>query len=1055
MYAGLESALGLPALYAGAKILAENAASLPIRIYMQGDERDMRYTGPSVFDKPSTEGTIFDWVHTCIASLVLHGNAWGLITGRDKYGYPTGIEWQDPAYVWVESDKDQPFNPQRSKIFLYGRRVERDKLFHVKAFSIPGRVEGISLIRQFGETILAGKRAADYGLTWFEAGGFPTGILQNCVDTETEILTRDGWKHYDELTIGEEALTLNAETGLAEWGQVQRVYVNEGPNPVVRMENKSHSSVSTPNHRWPVMAADGSYRWTNTAEMSWNDRICAAAPVVGPSEAKWSDAMAELAGWFFTEGSIDKRSGGVVIGQSREHNPQKVSRIRAALEGVFGPAREHCRDNRKTPGWRESEDEDVYKGETYRMTRFHLNSVAGKILQAIAPDRVLSTRFLSELTQGQLLLLIEAALGGDGSIAGKSDYYAGSPDIAQTDRRRVDAFQVACALAGKSGSVRPRRGGYEFGMTVQRRNARKPKGHKEYVTEEVIEGKVWCPVTPNKSWFARRNGTCYFTGNTEIEVDSEQSTEMREYLMGVLRRHQPLVLGRDWDFKAVTVPPNEAQFIQAIQLNATQIAALLNLPPDRVGGVRGDSLTYNTQEQSSLQIIDALRPWLVRLESAFFDLLPRRRFVRFDTDALLKTDLKTRTDIYQIWRDIGLVTVDEIRQEMGREPLPGGIGSETMPLVLMNAMATRAGGIPKSIMPHVDLEMDIATDRLKKLEKTMVPYQGPPQGIGPGGAEGQNGISTNPSGAQPVNGKVPIGKPNVPPPLTQDPASFLASLISVQRDGGEAGYEAAVYLQKIEERISNLEHDTVTLQSEVEVQKFRDVQGDIPVITGARLGSIEAQLRRLDDRKEVPVEPEQLEAVLVRQSLDTPSPTNININVGERGLDNVPGLAKDSGMVYLKVPDGKLPRPEGGPKNHHITLAYLGEHVSDEDFAKAKKATREAAKSTPQVRADIGGQASFPPSDPAGGKRVDYAPVDLDEHGYALRHKLAGLSKSEHLTWKPHVTLKYSDPEDAPLSPVDTRHVIFTHVHVKRGNQVSSYPLNQVGSEDPGMQAEE
>jgi HK97 family phage portal protein len=727
MYAGAEKALALTPLYAGTKILSENAASLPIQIYIQGDDRDMRYTGPSIFEKPSVEGTIFDWMHTAMASLILHGNAWGLITGKDKYGFPTGIEWQNPEYIWVEEDKYQPFNPLKAKIFMYGRRIPRDQLFHVKGFSIPGRIEGISVIRQFAETILNGLVTADYGLSWFEAGGFPTGILQN----------------------------------------------------------------------------------------------------------------------------------------------------------------------------------------------------------------------------------------------------------------------------------------------------------------------------------------------TEIEVDAEQSSEMREYLKGVLRRHQPLVLGRDWDFKTVTVPPNEAQFIQAMQLNATQIAALLNLPPDRVGGVRGDSLTYNTQEQSSLQIIDALRPWLVRLESAFFDLLPRRRYVRFNTDALLKTDLKTRTDIYQIWRQIGLVTVDEIRQEMGREPLPGGIGSEAMPLVLMNAMGTRAGGIPKTVMPYVDLEMDIATDRLKRLEKTMVPYQGPPQGAGgpggQGGATGQNGISTNPSAVQPVNGQVPLGKPNVPPPLTQDPASFLASLISVQRDGGEAGFEAARYLQKIEKRIKLLEHESVTLQAEMEIQKFRDLQGDIPEINGDRLEGIEAQIRRLDERKEVPVEPEQLEAVLERPPLDTPAPTNININVGERaaGLDGVPGLPKDSGMVYLKVPEGKLPRPEGGPKNHHITLAYLGQHVSDEDFAKAKKATRDAAHSTPQVRADIGGQASFPPSDPAGGKRVDYAPVDLDEHGYDLRHKLAGLSKSDHLTWKPHVTLKYSDPEDAPLSPVDTRHVIFTHVHVKRGNQVSSYPLGESGSSDPGMQAEE
>ncbi len=27
---------------------------------------------------------------------------------------------------------------------------------------------------------------------------------------------------------------------------------------------------------------------------------------------------------------------------------------------------------------------------------------------------------------------------------------------------------------------------------------------------------VWCVQAPNRTWFARRDGTCYFTGNTVI-----------------------------------------------------------------------------------------------------------------------------------------------------------------------------------------------------------------------------------------------------------------------------------------------------------------------------------------------------------------------------------------------------------------------------------------------------------------------------------------------------------------------------------------------------------
>ena len=33
--------------------------------------------------------------------LLLHGNAWGVVTGRDGYGFPTGIEWIPPEDVAV------------------------------------------------------------------------------------------------------------------------------------------------------------------------------------------------------------------------------------------------------------------------------------------------------------------------------------------------------------------------------------------------------------------------------------------------------------------------------------------------------------------------------------------------------------------------------------------------------------------------------------------------------------------------------------------------------------------------------------------------------------------------------------------------------------------------------------------------------------------------------------------------------------------------------------------------------------------------------------------
>ena len=123
----------------------------------------VRYTGPSIFDKPAATGTIYDWLFSAMSSLLLHGNAWGLITGRDGYGYPTGIEWIPAEDVNCEDDPQQPWNPMRTRIYVYGRLTERHELFHVKAFSIPGRTEGISPLRAFALTVMSGLEAQRYG----------------------------------------------------------------------------------------------------------------------------------------------------------------------------------------------------------------------------------------------------------------------------------------------------------------------------------------------------------------------------------------------------------------------------------------------------------------------------------------------------------------------------------------------------------------------------------------------------------------------------------------------------------------------------------------------------------------------------------------------------------------------------------------------------------------------------------------------------------------------------------------------------------------------------
>jgi len=191
-------------------------------------------------------------------------------------------------------------------------------------------------------------------------------------------------------------------------------------------------------------------------------------------------------------------------------------------------------------------------------------------------------------------------------------------------------------------------------------------------------------TTINTGLYAQEYGSDWFEGggfppgsfqNTEQPVvDTRQAEEIKARLVAAIRSRQPIVFGKDWKYSPITVPPNEAQFIETMQLSATQIANIYGLPPEKLGGQRGNSLTYTTVELNQLELVLSIREWVVVLEHAFAALLPPEQYVRFSVDAIVRADLKSRWEVYSVALDKGVFNRDEVRAFEDLPPLPNGEG---------------------------------------------------------------------------------------------------------------------------------------------------------------------------------------------------------------------------------------------------------------------------------------------------------------------------------------------------------------------------------------------
>lgn len=140
-------------------------------------------------------------------------------------------------------------------------------------------------------------------------------------------------------------------------------------------------------------------------------------------------------------------------------------------------------------------------------------------------------------------------------------------------------------------------------------------------------------------------------------LDTEQATIAKERFKAAVSGGDIFVSGNDWDWKALAVAPNEAQFLETIQAGATEIAAIYRVSPEDIGGKSGDSLTYSTLEMAQLRLqTRALQPVFTRLEEHMKRVLPKGQYYKFTPDALIRTDIKARMEAYQIGLNAGIYT---------------------------------------------------------------------------------------------------------------------------------------------------------------------------------------------------------------------------------------------------------------------------------------------------------------------------------------------------------------------------------------------------------------
>jgi hypothetical protein len=380
----------------------------------------------------------------------------------------------------------------------------------------------------------------DYGdLTEFEKKTFGKVIPFYCVPTDHEILTKRGWKTFDQLVLNEPVMVFDPETHVMRWEPIQEVAIFDYDGELWTTSRTGGLSLSyTPNHRWPTQT--GTIK--EAQEFLTSDRV----PFRGEFEESNSlldPRLAAILGWVVTDGHgrWRKNHWEAVVYQS----PKKFLAQIIDLLGT-SPHKPH---------------------PTTGVVAVPVSLEDKKSLTKHYHDKSDLPSLVTQLSRESAEAMWQAMFDAEGSTSSR-----GQQCFTQMPGPVLDAFQILTYMTGRSARIcTARRKTSNLYVSTQ-------QGFNLFnnLTKSQFKGQVWCPRTPTGTWVVRHDGLVMPTGNTFMRKNTPLQVEQLFKNPGKYAMRQHIIEG------SMSSPDQSApEYLQDGRVLPANIARLLTGQSDR------------------------------------------------------------------------------------------------------------------------------------------------------------------------------------------------------------------------------------------------------------------------------------------------------------------------------------------------------------------------------------------------------------------------------------------------------------------------------------------
>lgn len=179
---------------------------------------------------------------------------------------------------------------------------------------------------------------------------------------------------------------------------------------------------------------------------------------------------------------------------------------------------------------------------------------------------------------------------------------------------------------------------------------------------------------------SRPGGILTHPGKLTPDAAGRLKKSWEEAHRGLSNSQRVAVLEEGLSWQTIGIPPEQAQFLETRKYGRSEIAGMYRVPLHMINDL--ERATFSNVEHLSLEFTKfTLTPWLVQIEQSIrrdlFQISDGKRthFAEHLVDGLLRGDITSRSQAYQIARLNGWLNANEIRELENMNPIAGKEGT--------------------------------------------------------------------------------------------------------------------------------------------------------------------------------------------------------------------------------------------------------------------------------------------------------------------------------------------------------------------------------------------